>query len=205
MKKILFAATLLACFAGSTSAQVLLEVDLSVPDTITVRATSANSAATVSGADDDGVYLAGFFAADGTDTVTDTLVSSNLSSAANPPDSGSANLYRGDTYERGLNIYNLSTDTDLDFSAGTLAFTGSATWTINTDLYNEMLLSPGSGDLYFPADNDIDIPGATRIGRWIVVPQASSSQSIPALPPAALLILVFAVLFLGWRAQHNRP
>ncbi len=152
-------------------ADELLIVDLSVVDEITITATSGNSDITTSGGDGIGVYLQDFYSGPGTTGLNETLVSGDLTNAENPADN-SPNLFRAGTADPGLNIFSWSPDTTVTFTAGSLAFTGSGTWSLNSDDYADMLPAIGStGNLYFPADDVSDIPNARILGTYRVVPE----------------------------------
>ncbi len=58
----------------------------------------------------------------------------------------------------------------MTFTAGSLAFVGSATWALDANEYADMLAGSMSGNVYFPADTVDDIAGATAIGTYLVVP-----------------------------------
>lgn len=167
-------AIMAAVLTSRALADDLLVVDLSVTNQITISATGGLSAATVSGTDFTGVYLDNFYGAAGTSLSATVLPGADLTTAANPT-SGSQDLFRGGSgTDSGLNIWDLSTDSDLDFTGGSLAFVGSATWTLNSEDYTEMLAGPVTGDLYFPADTGDDIGSATLLGTWRVVPEPAS-------------------------------
>ncbi len=154
------------------SAEVLLSVDLSVVDTITITATGGLSSADASGSNFTGYLLADFFT-DAAATPADTSVSGDLSTAANASD-GSADLFSGST-SFGLNVWSFSTDGTVGVTAGAVAFVGSTTWTVDAFDYADMLAGNTSGDIYFGADTDDDIGGAAvLIGTWNVVPAPSS-------------------------------
>tara|TARA_R110000744_G_scaffold116348_7_gene217563 strand:- start:140 stop:712 length:573 start_codon:yes stop_codon:yes gene_type:complete len=157
----------------TASADVLLEIDLSVVDQITISATGGLSAASVSGADVTGVLMAGFYntAAPG---ISRTYLSGDLVSAGSTPD-GSPGLFNssfGTSY--GLNFYSWATESTVDFTAGSVAFTGSATWSLDAASYADAIAGNLSGDIYAFADDDDDIGAATNIGSWAVVPAPSS-------------------------------
>ena len=115
---------------SSAHAQVdeVLIVDLSVPDEVTISATDGISAATVSGSDTTGFYLDAIY--NGGSGITDSLVSGDLTSANNTSD-GSPLLFRL-LDDPGLNVFSYTDDPDSTFTSGSLAFTGSATWTIES-------------------------------------------------------------------------
>lgn len=168
MKGMLCAAVL-AAFTTGAFAEELLIVDLTVPNQVTISATDGLSAATVDGSSVTGFYLADFYAADG-DFLNETLVSGDLTSAANPSD-GTPNLFRGGNTDPGLNIFSFSTDGTVSFTAGSTAFAGSGTWDLEEADYNDMLGAPMSGDIYFPADTVDDIPDAVLLGQYTVIPE----------------------------------
>jgi hypothetical protein len=154
------------------SADVLLSVDLSVTDQITITATNGLSSADATASNFTGYLLADFFA-DASVTPADTSVSGDLSTAANASD-GSPDIFSGST-SFGFNIWSFSTDGSVSVTAGDIAFAGSSTWTVGASDYAAMLAGNTSGDIYFGADTDDDIAGgATFIGTWNVVPAPSS-------------------------------
>ncbi len=158
--------------AASASAEVLLVVDLSVMDQVTITATNGASSATVSGSDGIGVYLVDIYTAPTTSSVTDTLVSGDLTANGDSSD-GSPNLF-GITGSLGLNIFSWTNDDPSDFVTGTTAFLGSATWNLASDDYAELLAGNTFGDIYAFADTDDDIPDATIIGQYSVIPAPSA-------------------------------
>ena len=165
--------------AGAASAQldVVLIVDISVANQITISATSGVSAATVSGSDTTGFYLADFFTSDGGGTFNDTLVAGDLTSAENTSD-GSPLLFRGTfpALDTGLNVFTYTDDADSEFVAGNQAFSGSATWTVDADDYADILSANMSGTEFFPADTSDDIAaGAVAIGTYTVIPAPASA------------------------------
>ena len=157
-----------AATAMTASADVLLNVDLSVTNTITISGTSGLSALTTTGSDSAGVYLENFFGAAG-DGVAESLVAGDLTNVGNASD-GSPNLYRDSGSDFGLNVFSWSPDANVTFTAGTQAFTGSATWTVDAATYADMLAGSTSGNLYFPVDNAADVVGADLLGTYNVVP-----------------------------------
>jgi hypothetical protein len=170
--------------AASARADVLLTVDLSVTDQVTITATTGLSSATVSGNNNLGVYFENFYGAGS--FIDDTLVSGDLTNSLNPSD-GSPNLYR-DESDPGLNLYGWTSDSGstVNFTAGVQAFTGSATWDLDSASYNDMLAGNTSGNLYFPADSSDDLATATLIGTWevastTVIPTPTAALAIPAM------------------------
>ncbi|RMF80486.1 MAG: PEP-CTERM sorting domain-containing protein, partial [Planctomycetota bacterium] len=149
-------------------------VDLSAPNQITINATSGLSAVTTSGSDTTGVYFENFYGTSIGSGLVETLISGDLTNAENPADF-SPNLFRGSGSDPGLNLWSWSSDSTVTFTAGSLAFTGSATWAVSATEYAEMLAGNTSGNLYFPADTEDDIAGgAMLLGTWQVIPEPAS-------------------------------
>lgn len=176
----LFAAASAAMLSTAAQADDLLIVDLSIMNEVTITATSGLSAVTASGGDGTGVYFENFYGGAG-GSLSESLVSGNLTNAENPTDN-SPNLFRGGGgTDPGLNLFSWSPDITVTFTAGSLAFTGSATWTLSASEYADMLAGNTSGNLYFPADTVDDLPGAVILGTYrVVVPSPAT------LPMAAL-------------------
>ncbi len=193
---VLAAALIIPNGAGAT---VLLEVDLSVLNTITISATSGASDATVSGRDNTGVYLDGFFGASGS-SLFGTLLTGNLTNSLNPSDS-SPQLFRGGLgTDTGLNIWSWSSASIVNFVAGTTAFTGSATWTLPAASYTEALAGATSGSLYFPADSFDDLPSATMIGEWQRADVSAGNVPLPG----TMLLIASGLLGAGFLRRSRR-
>ena len=158
--------------AGAASAQstaILLEVDLSVADEVTITATSGASAATISGSDTTGIWLDGLLDGTAGETVFNTGGTGDLTSAANGSD-GTPGSFTNDPGETGLNVWSYTTDPTSDFTAGETAFSGSATWSVSADVYGSFAAEGSTGFIYFPADNLGDLSTATILGQWVIVP-----------------------------------
>ena len=175
IKKLVFASCCITIamgtlFTQSARADVLLLVDLSVTDQVTISATSGLSAASASGSDFLGIYFENFYGGAGS-TLSETLFgTADLTNAENPAD-GSPSLFRGGSgSDPGLNMFSWSTDSTVTFTAGSTAFVGSATWTLSATEYAEMLAGSSSGDIYFPADTVDDLAGGvTLLGQYQVI------------------------------------
>lgn len=162
----------------TTSAAVLLSVDLGNTNQITITATNGLSAISVSGSDFIGVLLADFF--NDPSSSFNYTGDGSFSSSANTSD-GSPNLFNG-AVDFGLNIWSWSNEATTSFTAGSVAFAGSATWSLSAVDYANMLAGNTVGDIYFPASTDADIAGGPLlqggspgiIGNWTVVPAPSS-------------------------------
>jgi len=158
-----------ATMTTAAQADVLLDIDLSVPNQVTISATSGFSAVTASGSDTVGVYFENFYSAAG-GGLNEGLVSSDFTSAENTAGSA-ANLFRaGAGSDVGLNIFSWTNDSLSTFTAGAVAFSGSGTWTLDSDDYADMLAGNVSGDLYFAADDVTDLPNAVVLGTYRVIP-----------------------------------
>jgi len=158
-----------AMAAGTAQADDLLIIDLTVANEITITATDGLSAVTASGSDGIGIYFENFYGAEG-GPLGAALVAGDLTNAENPSDN-SPSLFRGGAgTDPGLNLWSFSSDGTVTFTEGSLAFVGSATWTLDADDYADMLAGSMSGNIYFPADTVDDIAGASVLGTYSVVP-----------------------------------
>jgi hypothetical protein len=147
----------------------LLMVDLSIPNQITVTATSGVSLATASGSTTSGWLFENFFANAGTQGIdAPTIVGTATLTAASVPPDGSPSLFRGSSTDAGLNIWSYSGTGTTTFTAGQVAFTGSATWSVSPAFYAALVTAPASGDIYFPADTSDDIGAAQLLGTYSV-------------------------------------
>ena len=180
---------------ASAKAATVLSVDLTTTNQITISATGGASAATVTGSDFIGVYLDGLFGGNG--FLSSSLVSGNLTNANNAPDNTPL-LYRGTFSDPGLNIYSFSTATNVNFTAGTQAFVGTATWQLNSLSYNNLLSGATTGSIFFAADTANDRPGATIIGEWALATVA------PVPLPAPVLLLMAALFGLGALTRRKK-
>jgi hypothetical protein len=159
-------------FASGTQAQLdeLLIIDLSVPNQITITATAGLSAVDASGSDTTGVYMENFYSAAGGALSTSSTGAGDLTNAQNPSDGSPALFRAGSGTDTGLNVWSFSSDSTVTFTAGSLAFVGSGTWALDAPEYADMLAGNTSGNLYFPADSNDDLPGAVLLGTWRVIP-----------------------------------
>jgi len=164
MKTLLTAASVLA-LTGAASADVLLIVDLTVPNQVTINATNGLSAISAASSAFNGVLLADFYngpstlgVAGGTGNLTSTDVASD----------GTPSLFSGAT-DPGLNLWSYSASSS-NFVAGQQAFSGSGTWILTPTLYAEMLAGNSSGNIYANIDSSANIPGNGIIGTWALIP-----------------------------------
>lgn len=171
--------------SGSAMAELVLQVDLTVVDQVTITATDGLSAATVSGDTFTGFYLAQFFTS--SDFTGSHGGSGDLTAASVVSDSTPSLFSAGSS--SGLNVWSYSATATTTFTTGELAFTGSGTWALSSDDYALFIAGNTHGDVYFPADSDDDLGGASVIGQWSVIPA-----------PSALAMLGLA----GLGARHRR-
>ena len=166
----------------------LLVVDLSVANQVTITATSGVSAATVSGSTTTGWLFENFFSNAGTQAIgTNSIVGTATLTAASVPADGSPSLYRNSNTDAGLNIWSYSATSTTTFTAGQVAFTGTATWSITPELYAAMLTAPSSGNLYFPADDTSDLATATLLGTYTVIGGGSGpTDPVAQVTPTSL-------------------
>ncbi|MFT5270630.1 MAG: hypothetical protein ACI85V_000643 [bacterium] len=184
----------IATLPATAHAATVLSVDLSIINQVTITAEAGFSAVSASGSGFIGIYLDQFYGGAGS-PLDYALVSGDLTNANNPA-RNTPQLYRDSPTDTGLNIWAFSSDNTVDFTAGSLAFTGSATWTLSELSYGDMLAGATGGSVFFPADSFESIGGATSIGEWGVAAVAP----IP-LPGSALL---FGSALLGFGIYGRR-
>ena len=186
-----------ACVLMVSAAQaaVVLQIDLSTVNQVTISATTGLSLASVSGDDVDGVYLIDFFG----NRVFSTSGSTRLAGANlvyfNATSDGSPSLYRGDSLDPGLNIFSMDNDTPdpASFTSGVQAFKGSATWSLTAQQYAAFLQAPTSGDIYAFADTIDDLNGGPQlIGQYAAVPE-----------PTSMAIFGLGALGMAYRARRK--
>jgi hypothetical protein len=181
---------------------VLLQVDLSVENTITLTATEGASSATVTGSDFTGFYLADFFApnTNGTNLLDGDLVSGDLTSFLDTSD-GSPDIFRaGSGGDTGLNVWTYTDGEFSSFEIGSRAFSGSATWTTDPSNYLHALGAVG-GDVFFAASSISGTANASLLGTWEIKRPDVVDVNAPASFGLAVLTLSF-VLFR--RTQKNK-
>jgi hypothetical protein len=184
----------LVFMAGQAQAGVVLQLDLSTVNQVTISATTGLSLATVSGSDGIGVHLKDFFG----NRVFSTSGSTRLAGANlvyfNATSDGSPSLSRGNSTDPGLNIFSMDDGTPdpASFTSGVQAFKGSATWSITAQQYAVFLQAPTSGDVYAFADTIDDLNGGPQvIGQY-------SSAAVPE--PTSMAIFGLGALGMAYRA-----
>lgn len=191
-------AVALVCVPASAS--VLLTIDLSTPNEITITSTGGTSISTISGLNETGFYLAGLTGVGNAPWAVDTFGTlsgpSNFSSFEQAP-SSDARLYRDSATDPGLNVYFFADGGALatvSFTTGQQAFQGTATWTIPAEFYDFIVANgAASGDIYFPADSLGDLQLATLIGTYdtiipVVIPEPSRCVMVMAGMVSFLLV-----------------
>ena len=164
----------LALAATGASADILLEIDLSTANQVTISATDGLASASASASPFTGFLLADFFATPGSGFGGVLGADSGDLSTFNKPSDNSPSGFVGSA-SVGLNIWSFSSDATATVDAGAQAFSGSATWTLDALQYADFLGGATSGDIYFGADTDDDIgTGAVLIGTYNVVPAPSA-------------------------------
>ena len=156
--------------AAGSNLEILLEVDLSVENQVTISATDGLAAVSASASNFTGYLLADFFATQGAGFGGVLGADSGDLTTFNNASDGTPSGFVGGT-SVGLNIWSFSSDSTVTVDAGAQAFVGSATWTLDAAQYADFLAGATSGDIYFGADTDDDIAaGAVLIGQYSVVP-----------------------------------
>tara|TARA_A100000171_G_scaffold43500_1_gene45563 strand:+ start:595 stop:1206 length:612 start_codon:yes stop_codon:yes gene_type:complete len=173
MNKIAMIAGMAVVATGAT-ADVLLEIDLSTANQVTISATSGLASQSASTSTFTGFLLADFFATPGAGFGGVLGADSGDLTTFNNPSDGTPSGFVGSS-SVGLNIWSFSSDSTVTVDAGAQAFSGSATWTLDALQYADFLDGATSGDIYFGADTDDDIGnGAILIGQYNVVPAPSA-------------------------------
>lgn len=176
--------------APVANAALVITMDLSVPNQVTLTSTGDLASATISGGTFIGFYLENAFGSSTAGGLGQALVSGNLTTFNNPSDN-TPDLFRsGTNTDPGLNVWDYSTDGTSSFTSGVQALSGSATWTISNNAYLDLLAGAGSGNVYFPADDATDLGTATVIGQW-------STGIAPVIPEPSTYIAISGLIGLG--------
>ncbi len=168
-------AAVVATITGAAGAEVLLLIDLTVENQMTVTATNGLSAVTSVGSDTNGIYLQNFFAAGAVAAISAAPGAGDFTTFGNTSDGG-LSIYRGGSgADTGLNFWSWTDDPNpLTVTAGQQALQGSAVFTLSAAVYAALLQNNGgTGELWFNADTADDIGGPLdpgNIGQWSIVP-----------------------------------
>ena len=175
--------------SGFANSALVLLVDLTVEDQLTISATSGLSLATVSGSDTVGFSLMDLLGSSG---FSDTLVSGSLTSA-NQTSNGSPILSNVGG-SNNLNVWSITDDPFMTFTAGSLAFSGQVITNVDAATYANLLAGQISGDVLAPFDNlsVTDESQASLIGTWERV-----VQDVPE--PSTLAIFALGLMGLASR------
>jgi hypothetical protein len=189
----------LATSIGASQAATLLEVDLSVTDQLTITATNGLASVSAGGDAFTGFYL---------DNILGTAISFQFDDEASAGDLTSLGDTPNDTpwlfvpvngSGLGVNVYDYVDGDTISVTAGEIAFEGSATWDITSELYNSLLAGPSLGSIFLPADTLDDIIGMQSIGEW-----AHAGAVAPVPLPAGGLLLSTALLGFGWARTRRK-
>jgi hypothetical protein len=194
------AAVLLLVSIGAAKAQILLTIDVSNPNAVTITESTGTVVASAETSVNNGVDLLGFFTSNtGTfesSTVSgSTLTSGNL--AGNPDDYyDSAVVDDYSPSDVDLTLYSSGGSDNQVFTAGTTtAFTGSLT--VDLSALSTFLPTSGTGEIV--AGYTGGHPGTTisntPIGEWQVI---NSSVAAPE-PSTWMLVLVGAAVIVAYR------
>ena len=178
-------------------AGVLIELDLSVTDQLTLTATTETAIGTVSGSTFAGIVLQGTgevnngfnggasdtfgFKSTGAFTLIETV-----------------QLFKSGVWS--LNLYESkhSDSVDTSITSGQQAFVGTTTITLNSESYNNLLNAPSSGKIYAFADGDDFATNGTHVGDWA----KASSGTVPEPSTAIAMGLLGVLGFAGNRRRR---
>ena len=178
---------------STAQAAVVLQLDLSTVNQVTISATTGSSLASVSGNDVMGVYLKDFFAPGGSEFDIEAGLGASLV-YFNATSDESQYIYRK-INDPGLNIYDMDNGTQVpaSFTSGVQAFKGSSTWNLTAQQYAVFLQAPTSGDIYAFADTIDDLNGGPQlIGQYAAVPE-----------PTSMAIFGLGALGMAYRARRK--
>ena len=159
---------------AAANADDLILVDLSVVNQITIMGTEGLSSASVTGSDFTGVLLADFYNGNQTTALGVNGGTGNFTTFNDTADN-TPSSFRG-TNDPGLNIWDFATSTNISVTAGVRAFIGTAVYSLDAGEYADMIAGNMSGTIYMPADTSDDIPSATAIGTWRVIPTPGAAS-----------------------------
>lgn len=165
-------------------ANLLLDVDLSVENTITINALNGSALISETNGLFTGLYLDGFFGDSFTSSINDSLISSSITSANDT--SGLFNDLFHFSNDAGLNLFSFDGGT-ASFIADELAFVGTGTWTVSETAYQSALNGAQNGNLFFPADSIDDIAGLSALGSWAI------SSSVEVAAPSTVLLFILSL------------
>ena len=187
------AAVALFTVPSLAKADLVLNLDLTVENQITITALDGLSEATVSAPTTGiGFYMEG--AMGGTLGASgDTLVGGDLTSFGDASD-GTPDLFSfgGDA---GLNVFSYAASSS--FTTGVQAFEGAATWDLTPEAYADLLAGADAGDVWFEADSIGDLATASIVGQYIV---KKPGGAIPE--PTSLALIGLGCVGLAFRRSR---
>ncbi|MGJ8636140.1 MAG: hypothetical protein ACSHX5_04800 [Phycisphaerales bacterium] len=161
-----------AATAMTASAEDLLIIDLSVSNQITMTATNGLASASATGGSFTGVLMADFYSGAGGNGHLYSGGTGDLVAAGDVSDGSPAIFNSAGNF--GLNFWSWTASASSSFTAGELAFTGSATVSgLDAADYADMLAGNASGNIIAFADTDDDV--GVVIGQWTTIPAPSSA------------------------------
>jgi hypothetical protein len=185
---------------SAAQAGVVLQIDLSTVNQVTISATTVESLATVSGNDTVGIYLKDLFGTQVFSTSGSTRLDGANLVYFNATSDGTPSLNRVNSTDPGLNIFSMDdgTPSPASFTSGVQAFKGSATWSLTVQQYKVFLLAPTTGDIYAFADRISDLNGNPKlIGQYSVVGGAVVPE------PTSMAIFGLGALGMAYQARRK--
>ncbi len=95
-------------------------------------------------------------------------------------------------------MFSYTDDPTSDFVAGTQAFSGSGTWSLDAASYADMLAGNTSGDVWAFADGDDDIPSGG--GTAVLIGQYRVRAAVPE--PTSLALFALGTVGLAFRRRR---
>ena len=195
------AAVLLLASVSAAKAQILLTIDVSNPNAVTITATGSNADFSTATSVNNGVDLLGLFTSNTGTFESSTVSASSLTSAnlsgnsADYYDSAVVDDYSPSDVD--LTLYSSGSSDTQVFTVGTTAFTGSLT--VDLSGLASFLPSSGTGEIVagFSDGHPGTIATNTPIGEWQVV-----SSTVAAPEPSTWMLVVMGIAavaaYRGW-------
>ncbi len=177
-------------------AGVLIELDLSVTNQLTLTATTETAIGTVSGPTSNGIVL------QGTGNVDSNLVG-GTSDTFGFKSTGAFNEIKTsrllDSGVYSLNLYESGASVSTSITSGEQAFVGTTTMPLDATSYNNLLNGPSSGKIYAFDDGATTFAtNGTYIGDWA----KASSGNVPEPSTAIAMGLLGVLGFAGKRRRR---